>query len=704
MAFKDFFKGSSKSVVASVKQASAPFVSSLNAGINELLGNRNRKFLDEYRNWVFACVQARAEDVGNIELELKQGDIEVEKHELLSLLDAVNPTMTKQDLFFGTQAYLDLDGNAFWFLARDGKGKGTIREIWLLRPDRVSIIADKQNPLFVKGYVFKQADGQKIPFEPNQILHFKNFNPLGEFPFPHRGTGVVEAAAWSIDTDNEARQWNFNFFKNSARPDGVVEKDGEIGEDEYNRLKADFEQQHRGTMNAHKVLILTNGLQWKELSRSQKEMDFIEQRRMSRDEILAMFRTPKSVIGIVEDVNRANAEASNYIFALRTIDPLMKKIVTTLNEFLVPEFGDNLKLSYESPVPEDRVQELAEFTAGVDKWLTRNEIRKEEGLPPIKGGDALYGQFANVPIGEVDDTTEDNIEDEDDNEDDNEKGGQVVYTIAKEADPVDAIVKGKVEEFVSKLPTAKGKKKALRKIEMEVKTAYIGQWKAMFDANEKPLLKSLKKFFDKQKKEVLANLKREMKTATKEQKAASVDDILFDEADALDAGISLITPYLRTYIEQSGGQATDLVGAGNLFDTTTPSIAKFVEDRAAYFAKTINETTYSSLVDTLKEGTAAGDDLNALAERVAGVYDQAVDFRSVMIARTEVSASANFGAMEAYDQAGVENVEWAVVNPDDEDCLMNDGAVVGIGEAFPSGDDQPPIHPNCECTTLPVFA
>lgn len=688
---------------AEIKQASSPFVANLQAGFSELLGTRNKKHLDEYRNWVFACVQARAEEVGNIDLELSKGDVEIENHELLDLLEAVNPTMTKQDLFFGTQAYLDLEGNAFWFLARDGAdGLGKIREIWLLRPDRVSIFQSKENPLIVKGYGYKQKDGTTIPFDPKQILHFKNFNPLGEHPFPHRGVGIVEASSWSIETDNEARQWNYSFFKNSARPDGVLEKDGEIGDAEYKRLKADFEQTYRGSLNAHKILFATGGLKWKEISRSQKEMDFVEQRRMSRDEILAMFRVPKSVIGIVEDVNRANAEASNYIFASRTVDPLMKKIVSTLNEFLVPEYGEGLELSYESPIPEDRVSEIAEFSAGVDKWLTRNEIRAEEGLAPIKGGDTLYGQFSNVPIGSVEAQNAPT-----DGEEGKGNKTPITKTIPPanvKSDPIDDMVKS----FVSKLPTIKKDEapKVQRKISEEARKAYLGQWKAMFDINDKPLIKSLSKYWDAQRLEVLKNLKNELKgLEAKEYKYKGVEDILFNEENAVKAGIALITPFIKQYIEQTGGDASSLVGAGNLFDTTTPEIAKFIKERSAFFAKTINATTYDKLTNTLKDGTEAGEDLNALAERVATVYDEAKDYRSVMVARTEVSASANFAGIEAYSQAGVEEIEWFVVDPNDEDCLMNDGVVVKIGDEFPSGAIQPPEpHPNCACGTLPVFA
>src|SRR3970040_2149760 len=65
---------------------------------------KERKNLTEYRNWVFACVQARSEAVGDIDLKLMKGDGETEENELLDLLFKVNTTMTMKDLFVGTQA------------------------------------------------------------------------------------------------------------------------------------------------------------------------------------------------------------------------------------------------------------------------------------------------------------------------------------------------------------------------------------------------------------------------------------------------------------------------------------------------------------------------------------------------------------------------------------------------------------------------
>jgi hypothetical protein len=177
--------------------------------------------------------------------------------------------------------------------------------------------------------------------------------------------------------------------------------------------------------------------------------------------------------------------------------------------------------------------------------------------------------------------------------------------------------------------------------------------------------------------------------------------MLFDEDNAVGATISLITPFIKQFLIDSGKRASDFVGGE--FDSSTSNIDKFIKDRSKYVADNVNATTRDELFSSIKEGIDNGEGLDSLSERVSEVYGKATDYRTDMTARTEVSASSNFGAMEAYKQAGVEEIEWKTVDPQDEDCLDNENITVKIGEAFPSGDEYPPVHPNCVCTTVPVF-
>jgi HK97 family phage portal protein len=669
-----------KNIFQKASSIKTPFVSTVFQRYNSQIGMASAKGLYEYKNWVFACVSARSEGVGEIDLYLydKQKQEKVESHVLLDLLYKANPATTKYELFESTQAFKDLEGNSFWFLARDRDGEGEIKQIYQLRPDKITIVPDPTNATAVMGYIYSTQDGGKMPLSPKEVLHFKTFNPLGNHPFVHRGMGIVQASAWSIDTDNEVRKWNYSFFKNSARPDGILYSDGgAVDQTDYNRLREQWKQEHQGSENTGKVAILSGGIKWQEVSRSQKDMDFVAQRNFNRDEIMSLFKVPKPILGITEDVNRANADASIYVFALRTIKPAMQRIVDTLNEFLVPEFGDTLELRFTSPVPDDRTETVAGYTVGINKWLSRNEIRAFEGLPPTENGDSFFGTMSDMPIDEV-------------------KAQPV-----KSAKPTSKCSHTSTEKIIDAFMAKKSPARVVKSAN-DKKAVYLEEWNKAVDKNATLLKKKLIQYFDKQKAEVIKNVNEELKgLEAKEYIYKGVDDMLFDTDTAISTGISLITPFIENFIKESGGSASALVNG--TFDSSTSNISKFIADRSKFFAKTINETTKDELFTTIKDGISNGEDLASISERVSEVYVKATDFRTDMIARTEVSASANFGAIEAYTQAGVEKIEWKVVNPEDDDCLMNEGVEVKIGEAFPSGDTYPPIHPNCVCTTIPIF-
>ena len=685
-----------------MKGVSQPFISSIANQYSQLMTPLlRRNYLDQYKNWVFACVQARAEEVGNTQLQLFQGDEIIDSHPVLDLLAHPNPTMTQHDLFESYQAFRDLDGNAFWYLGRENNGKGAVVEIWPLRPDRVQIVPGKTNPLQVDGYLFQQPDGQKVSFNASEIIHFKNFNPLGNHPFPHRGMGIVEAAAWGIDTDNEARNWNYRFFKNSARPDGILTTpgDGALDGDALLRIRAEWESAHGGSDNSNKVAILGGGITWTEIARSQKDMDFVNQRTFSRDEILALFRTPKSIIGITDDVNRANADAAIYVFSLRTVKPLMQKFTDHLNEMLLPDFGDDLEFDFKSPVTEDRKQSLDEYEAGITGgWLTINEVREQEGLPQVDTGNSLYIPINMISVAET------------------KPEPTLAPKAAKKSTKKGILLKSKVkkstaEEAVEKLLESKKVKSSLPKGEKtyslkhfsaEQKAAYIEMWKANLRANAAPLEKACTKFFNNQKAEVMANARHLMKRkSAKSLIEKGLLDFLYDEASSIAASVTFVTPFIADYIKQSGGAAATTLGS--TFDPNTDVLTAFIAKRAQYFADSINGTTKEALLTSIKDGLDNGENLQGIEGRISDVYDIATGSRTQMIARTEISAASNQGALGAYTQAGVEKIEWAVVDPEDADCLENEGEVIDIGDTFKSGDEAPPVHPNCECTTLPVF-
>jgi SPP1 gp7 family putative phage head morphogenesis protein len=128
-------------------------------------------------------------------------------------------------------------------------------------------------------------------------------------------------------------------------------------------------------------------------------------------------------------------------------------------------------------------------------------------------------------------------------------------------------------------------------------------------------------------------------------------------------------------------------------------------DRGQADIKGIDDTTLDRIGTNLADALNTGSAFTTLADTL--LRDNMLNTindpqRAQTIAVTEMSRALNTSAMNSYKEYGVEKVEWLALEPCD-DCEENDGEVRAIDEDFPSGDTEPPVHPNCRCTILPVI-
>lgn len=357
--------------------------------------------IQSYEGWVYACVKKLATSVADSDWLLFEkrntGSEEIEHHELIDLIEKPNDRMTKYELLALTVTLLKLSGEAYWYKMRAANGKVVGLWPWLL-PQNMTIIPGADT--LIKGFIYSvPGSGTQIPIAPEDLLYFSETNPMNFL----RGFSTVSAGGLDIGTEKEAKIYNWKFFKNGARPGGAVETEQKLDQDTYDRLLASWESNHKGSRNAGRIAILEQGLKYTDIGLSQKDMDYLEQRKFSRDAIFALFGVPKSVLGIVEDVNRANAEVSKSIFLEETVEPLVTQIINTVNEQLVStDFQDNLFFDYEDLTPEDEEKKLAYYKNGLDAgWISANEVRAMEGFEPVQGGDIIYIPFNKVPLGTV---------------------------------------------------------------------------------------------------------------------------------------------------------------------------------------------------------------------------------------------------------------------------------------------------------------
>jgi phage portal protein BeeE len=148
-----------------------------------------------------------------------------------------------------------------------------------------------------EGYEYT-AGGQSIRFMEEvlpgvrPILHVKMFHPVND----HYGLSPIEAAGVAIDIHNEASKWNKALLDNSARPSGALvyaAANGQMTGEQFQRLKDELEASYQGARHAGRPLLLEGGLDWKPLSLSPKDMDFIEAKNSAAREIALALGVPE---------------------------------------------------------------------------------------------------------------------------------------------------------------------------------------------------------------------------------------------------------------------------------------------------------------------------------------------------------------------------------------------------------------------------
>ncbi|MDD2839527.1 MAG: phage portal protein [Rickettsiales bacterium] len=303
----------------------------------------------------YKCISMLARSASSISFLLydKKTNEEIKNHPLIDLLNNPNPTQNRIEFFESLYSYKLISGNSFVkavFLRSENFQSP--KELFILRPDRISIIAGNFGiPI---AYEYK-VNSTKSTFYldkltgKSEILHIKNFNPINDW----YGLSPVEAASYAIDQHNESSKWNQAMLQNGAKPSGalMVKGDGDnsafLTDEQFDRLKKQLNEEFSGSENAGKPLLLEGGLEWKEMSLSPADMDFLDAKHSCARDIAMVFGVPSQLLGIPGDNTYSNLTEARLAMWEETILPMVDNILTALNNWLVPMFDGNVELYYD---------------------------------------------------------------------------------------------------------------------------------------------------------------------------------------------------------------------------------------------------------------------------------------------------------------------------------------------------------------------
>lgn len=651
--------------------------------------------------YIFACINTRANAIADTEWHAE--DLKGNKKEkslALELLKRPNPFMSQYELFNMTSKYLDTVGQAFWYIARDGK-YGIPREIWCINPSYIYIVPDKTN--YIKGYVYK-CGADNIPLDTDDILMFSNSNPAN----PYSGVSPLKALASIVETEKYANEYNRNFFYNNASPSGVVSYERTMTDAQFERIKEQWNSNYGGISNAHKVAILEGGAKFQSTGISQKDMDFAVMKGLNKKEILSVFSVPEILI-TGEAINRATAEVQENIFYKNAVRPVLRLIQDKLNNEFLPLFKieSDTVIKYKEILSEDKDFIKSILDTQVNKTITVNEARKvlskliNETLPDIKGGEEIMTSPAVAPLSVLADYSEDVIDSIDSNS-------------PKEEEE-------KKEEEGNKEKSFTLKKKEINQAINKKITDSAGMYQAeMLKASvkiEKEFIKDLNTYFKKQVEEVAEKIYK--------KEAVIVDETWDDKLK------NIAEKYIRQGLNAGGTTSARLtksfIGAVNknfeedLIYTNEHYLSKTALTKRCEAIIGINATTRKKIQQIINdvfssENLSIAEITKKLHE--TGLFSKA---RAKTIAQTETLGAINEGSFIMMKQNShiVGKKAWCS-NTDElvRDAHADANFSYGLSNPIPADDyfivwGEEALHPldsnmsaknivNCRCCMIPL--
>lgn len=551
----------------------------------------------------------------------------INNSEYLKLIAKPNAVMNYSDLAKSTIFNVYTNGAAYWWLQKDGT---------------LQFLTGKEaKPNHEQGawsrLELTKGDGARTFIAISEVIPFVSLDPEDY----KKTLPYILKCMGEIKNDQKAAEHNNYTFENSANPSGVLSIKTPQSPENMERLRQEFKKNYSGTKKAGQTMIFDNDAEYTPLKLNNKDLDFIEGRKFTRDNILALLGVPKPLL-FSEDVNLANSKTAQDVFLAFTVAPLYQWFIEKQNQFVETKYP-NTKLMGIDLSLKDKVYNLNLATQGLDRWLSTDEARELTGYK-------IDGTAVGV----------------------NGSGKQLIITDATrhKAFVINQLVQKKGSKNIA-LQLTKQRTQTLKQQEKSFTTKVNGVFSKYIADIGRGINKGVE-LYDPDTQAMEEDLKKAIYPETKS---------LTDKAiAALESTLGLTIA------------ANALISIGI---TTLASNSR----SANQITNTFSENLKSAYDQALSEGIT---DPAKIKEFIKGKFENEKDYKVERIVRTEMIKTYKNASVAGYKSLGITQVKWSVNGEGCPICLPNDGEIRNIGDTFPSGNDSEPAHPNCECITLPV--
>lgn len=615
--------------------------------------------------WVHKAIQKISDQIAPLNIRVVNAeDKEQTGHPVAELFGYINDTVSPSLFWNQYSIHMLLGGETLFDLGTEAKPT----ELWQWQPDRFLVHPDQSQPRYprVAGYTVTGEDGDDQFLDYTQAVHVKFYNPLNSW----RGIGPITAIREGVTIDLFAQMWSKRFLKNSARPDFALIAPQGLTATETERYRTEFLRNHQGADLAHLPVVLEDGVtDIKPFSWAPKDIEWLQQREFSRDEVGAIFGVPDEIMGYGRDTYE-NFETALKVFWLLTCKPFIDHRDSVLTRFF------------------SKVRPMLRPGERIDTDTSEVSALQDDILPKVQAAYTLWTM--GVPFNTLDDRLGLGIGeirgdgrrppmDEAPEEDEEEEGGTVQRFFTR---------------WTGKITPERYKALILQLDPSDDEAEQVVRM-ALEQRSERSIRRALNSLLDTLFPEGWGDFVDPQLEADRIHRRFLADQQLRDAVsralqDGVDLGVSVA-------VDQLGR-----VGIG--LDYTLPHVA--AREWALRYTDELlvqmGATTRAGVGQAIARWVDNGEPLQALISDLQPFFGPR---RAELIASTEVTRAYAQGSVEAYRASGVvKEQEWRTANDEIVRqcpyCAPMHGRRAPLGQAWqhPSfGPIEIPAHPRCRC-------
>ena len=610
---------------------------------------------------VFACVKILAESTSSLPLKLYQregkGKRLAVEHRLYKLMhDQPNPEMTSMVFRETSMAQLALWGNSYAYKTFD-VGKRLVG-LWPMASKNMAV--ERKNKQLV--YTYQDNNNQMI-FGRDEVLHIPGLSYNGI-----NGLSPIAQAREAIGMAFAAEGFGSKFFDNGLRPSGILTHPNILAEKGRKNLKASIKDAIGGLDNAHKLLLLEEGMKWEQMGVPPEDAQFLETRNYQIAEIARVYRIPLHMLNELSHSTYSNVEHMSLDFVVHTLTSWLVRHEQAYNMQLLSESDRKAGYFFEHLVSGllrgDMKSRYDAYAVGRNNgWLSANDIRELENMNPIDDGGDIY----LVPLNMVN------------------AANPMVTNPVKE------------EKALSIIEKRDAKDSKIAESTKRLRGSYYGIFKEV-----------AQRIVNKEVKAIQRAVKNHLGQRSVKNFESWVDEFYFDMDSYI---VRIMKPAFQAYANMYGPEALSMIGSTA---STGAQFEQFLDAYVDVFAKRHIGSSKGQLKALMEKYTSGGL-VDELTQRTNEWFEKRAD----KVALNETSRAINAGRMYAWMEAGVKKLRWIAVGKSCPYCESLNGKIVGINKPFVDSNMKinqdgswmtlqifkpklhPPLHAGCDCMILP---